>query len=287
MHISKPHLDGGALVLNVLNPTAGLLAGDEIASDVRVDAGARLVLTMPSASRAHRMRNGRAAVKQKFSIAGGSALEIWPELFIPQCDTRYAQTTHVDIRDDGELMFWELLAPGRVASGEAFRYSELVWSTEVRLNERLILRERFALVPGEASVETWRAVFPTGYYASGIIISPLLSATASVWGEIHNLHSATAWVGCSSLTAGGGTIRVLASDSVALRHILHEIRQRLYCALGRPVPALRRIGESPVASEPALHRPTHGLGDLADSRDQIPKFAGQEGLFTIALREFG
>ena len=242
MHISKPHLDGGALVLNVLNPTAGLLSGDEIASDVRVDTGARLVLTTPSANRAHRMQTGRAAVTQRFHVAGGASLETWPELFIPQCKTRYSQTTQVDIRDDGELMFWELLAPGRVASGEAFRYSELDWSTEVRLNERLILRERFALVPGEASVETWRAVFPTGYYASGIIISPLLSATASVWGQIHTLHSPTAWIGCSSLTAGGGTIRVLASDSVELRKVLREVRLRLYSALGRTVPALRRVG---------------------------------------------
>jgi urease accessory protein len=242
MHISKPHLDGGALVLNVLNPTAGLLAGDEITCEVHVKTRARLVLTTPSANRAHRMPTGMAVVKQKFSVDEAAALEIWPEVFIPQRETCYMQSTQVDIRDDGELMFWELLAPGRVASGEVFRYRQLDWSTEIRLNEQLIIRERYRLVPEEASVKSWRAAFPTGYYASGIIISPLLSATAPFWEEIHAMHTASTWVGCSSLAAGGGTIRVLASDSVALRQVLHEIRQRLYCALGRPVPTLRRVG---------------------------------------------
>ena len=30
IHLSKPHLDEGVLVVNVVNPTAGLLAGDRI-----------------------------------------------------------------------------------------------------------------------------------------------------------------------------------------------------------------------------------------------------------------
>src|SRR5215207_8034190 len=34
IHLSKPHLDEGTLVVNVVNPTAGLLAGDRVACRV-------------------------------------------------------------------------------------------------------------------------------------------------------------------------------------------------------------------------------------------------------------
>ena len=44
MHLSKPHHDAETLVLNVVNPTAGLLEGDEIDCRVDVQSGARLLL---------------------------------------------------------------------------------------------------------------------------------------------------------------------------------------------------------------------------------------------------
>ena len=242
MHISKPYTDAGTLVVNIVNPTAGLLSGDHIDCTVRVETGARLLLVTPSANRAHRMKNGRASVDQKYSVAGNAALENWPELFIPQGAASYLQKTRIDVTPGGELMFWELLAPGRVASGEVFQYSDLDWSTHVFLDERLILRERYRLVPGEPSVEVWRAQFPTGYYASGIVIAPSLSGGSPIWRQIHDLHNENAWIGCSELCSGGASIRLLARDSITLRKTLEEIRRLLYAALDRPAPRLRRAG---------------------------------------------
>ena len=47
-HLSKPHEDAGALVVNVVNPTAGIFDGDELELQATVEAGARLVLTAPA-----------------------------------------------------------------------------------------------------------------------------------------------------------------------------------------------------------------------------------------------
>src|SRR5882757_3267815 len=131
MHISKPHLDAETLVVNVINPTAGLLAGDEVKCDITVEAGARLVLTTPSAARSHRMRAGRAVLVQDFRVAAGGFLDVWPELFIPQAGTRYHQRTTAQVEAGGTLLLAEMLAPGRVASGEAFAYEWLRWETDV------------------------------------------------------------------------------------------------------------------------------------------------------------
>ena len=242
MHISKPHLDGNTLVVNVINPTAGLLAGDVIRCDVHVESGARLLLTSPSANRSHRMLTGLAQVEQRFQVAAGAWLENWPELFIPQAGTRYRQETTLRVEPGGTAMLWELLAPGRVASGEAFAFAELEWTTKVFFGERLAARERYRLVPGEPSIESVRQQFPTAYYASGFIFSPTLNDASSVWREIHDLHAADTWVGCSAHVCGGWSIRVLAADSIRLRKAATRIRQMLYAALGEPAPSLRRAG---------------------------------------------
>src|SRR5688572_13830614 len=147
IHISKPHSDGNRLIVNVVNPTAGLLDGDRISIRVSVEPGAQLVLTAPSASRVHRMRDGCAVVEQGFEVAEGGSLECWPELFIPQAGARYRQVTTIDVARGGELLFFESLAPGRVASGERFAYLGLEWFADLRLEGRLIARERYRLGP--------------------------------------------------------------------------------------------------------------------------------------------
>jgi urease accessory protein len=242
MHISKPYLESGVLVVNVINPTAGLLSGDRIESRVVVESGARLLLSTPSASRAHCMPEGWASIQQEYAVQAGASLENWPELLIPQGGARYRQHTTLRVEQGGELMFWELLAPGRVASGEVFKFIELDWRTELYLAHKLVLRERYRLVPGEPNIEAWRSEFPTGYYASAIILNPRLSQESQVWQSIHHLHSEDAWVGCSSFSEHGWTIRVLARNSVALRRTIAAIRTLLYSALGDQVPSVRRAG---------------------------------------------
>ena len=53
MHISKAYWDGVVLLVNVINPTAGIFGGDTICAHVTVESGARVLLTSPSAARFH------------------------------------------------------------------------------------------------------------------------------------------------------------------------------------------------------------------------------------------
>lgn len=241
MHVSKPHHDSDALVVNVVNATAGLLAGDRIECHVEVETGASLLLTSPCASRAHRMYEGSAQMTQRMRVAPGAFLEFWPELFIPQRGTRYTQRTELTIEGSGELLFFESLAPGRVASGEAFAYIELSWMTDIWCDAVLVARERYRLKPDGEAFRALRTAFTESYYASGFVISKRLE-NHPMWQRIHALHAKDSWVGCSRLPSHGWVIKVLAGGSVALRRTLQQIRAELYSALGRPAPSLRRAG---------------------------------------------
>jgi urease accessory protein len=240
VHLSKPHWDGEALLVNLVNPTAGLFAGDHITYDVTAGAGARLVLSSPSAARAHAMTQGEARVEQQFKVASGARLEVWPELFIPQHGSRYRQATRVDIEAGGELLFFEAIAPGRTASGEVFAFERLHWATDIFFEGRLAVRERFTLEPSSQGVAAMRSVFPEAYYASAWIFSPRLNPQSPCWETVRELQSEGVWIGVSPLDAGGWTLKVLAADSIALRHALTTLRAVIYQALGSEAPSLRR-----------------------------------------------
>jgi len=84
-HLSKPYWDAdvGALLVQVVNPTAGILEGDSLTSDITVERNAALLVTTPSASRVFKMKNGSAECRQDFKVAKGGWLEVLPEPLVP------------------------------------------------------------------------------------------------------------------------------------------------------------------------------------------------------------
>ncbi len=238
VHLGKGHQEAGTLVLNVVNPTAGLLDGDRLRIDVDVEQGARLLLTTPSASRVHTMRGGRAEVTQRFCVASGGSLEWWPEMLIPQAGARYAQHTRIELEPNAELIFQETLAPGRVAFGEAFAYEELRWRTDVWQAGHLLVRERFLITPKNGALAALRRRFPTAYYTSIFVVSPALT------GDLRDLASDAAdhWIGTTQAGGGLHVVRIIAADSLALRRSLRDCRAAIYLSLHRTAPDLRRAG---------------------------------------------
>lgn len=240
-HISKPHLDAGTLIVNLANPTAGILAGDRATVHVSVAADAALLLTTPAANRAFRMRDGSAALEQRFEVAAGGRLDVWPEIFIPQAGTRFQQHTEIRADPGAEVLFFEALAPGRVASRETFAYARLRWETDLWIGDRLAARERYTLEPGGPAVQALRAQFPAAYYASCLVVTERLTAGHPCWAALRALHGDDLWIGSSALRHGGWVVKLLAAGSIGLRRGLAVVRRELYAALARPEPALRRV----------------------------------------------
>lgn len=239
VHVGKSFQEGGCCLLHVVNPTAGLLAGDRVEWDVEVREGARLILSGPSASRAHAMNGGRAFFSQNFRVAAGGWLEANPALFIPQRGARYAQRTRIDLAAGAGLMFLESLAPGRVASGEAFAFDSLEWDTGVQWDGKPILRERYTLSPDSPGVRSLRTLWDPGYYASVVVIHPRLSPTQ--FPELSGLPTADGVVaGVSALRQGGAIVKFLARTSPALRQAVERLRVTVYQLSGEELPSLRR-----------------------------------------------
>ena len=238
-HLSKPHGDAGALVVNVVNPTAGIFDGDELELDAKVESGARLVLTAPSANRIYQSRSGKAAMmRQTVRAAPGSFVEFIPEPLIPHAGSVYAQRTELLAEAGAEMLFFEWLSPGRVAGGEVFQYKQLAWRTDVRVGGRLVARERYTLEPSRpATLTALTARFPAAHYLGCFWVTerafPMEAVEALQGGDIY--------LGWSALAHGGWTLKALCADALTTRKLLSSLRGVLYDAMSRTPPRLGRF----------------------------------------------
>ena len=227
-HLSKPYWDAEARVLlvQVVNPTAGILSGDRLESDIAVGKNAALLVTTPSASRVFRMEGAAAECRQHFSVAAGGWLEVMPEPLVPHRGSRYRQVTQVDAEPGAGLFFVDQLQPGRVGHKEAWQWDRLILELEVRLGGELILRERL-----DQSGEELRALAElAGSGPAACFVNALLIAECADEGwrsEVHALHRDGLWAGVSALRRGGWSLRLVAPDSVKLRQGLCDVRKIL------------------------------------------------------------
>ncbi len=240
IHLSKSHRDQGHVVQSIVNPTAGFFDGDHLRVNVEVAAGAKLVLSTPSASRVYRTRSGAPAVNaQEFRVDENASLEWIPEPFIPHSGARYVQRTTLDLHPSASLLFFDWSAPGRVAMGEVFAYRQLRWELDLRVGDKLVARERYDLKPENESLEALRAKFPAAHYLSVYA----KGAMTENWpaDALDALNDENVYLGHGPLPEGVFVIRALCRDSLSARKLLETLRPLLYGAGEMKPPALGRI----------------------------------------------
>jgi urease accessory protein len=229
-HLSKPYWDADAktLLVQVVNPTAGILSGDRLESEISVQPGAALLVTTPSASRVFHMKEGAAECRQRFAVSAGAWLEVMPEPLVPHRKSRYRQITSVEVAGGGEMFFVEQLMPGRVAHGEAWTWDRLRLELEIKLDGRLVLRERFDQQGDELrALAELAGSGAAACFANAVLICKSEAGDPPWRAAISALHGEGIWVGVSALVKGGWSIKLIANDSVRLRAALRAMRKIL------------------------------------------------------------
>jgi len=240
-HLTKTYWDGHALLVQCVNCTAGVFAGDRLGIDVRIEPGARVLLTSPSAHRIHTMPEGEAVMIQRFTVGDGAWLEVMPELFIPQAGCRYRQSTRIDLAESAGLFFVETLTPGRVARGEIFAFDRVEWTTDIYRAGRRLVRERYSLKPGDASLWSLRKRFPAAYYASCFVSADAAALSPEVLAGLESITDDRSVVGVTSPAAGFWVVKVMAADSLALKAALRRIRAHIQVCLPGLLASARKL----------------------------------------------
>lgn len=249
-HISKPYWDAEAraLLVQVVNPTAGILAGDRLESRIVVDHDAALLVTTPSASRVFRMRDGAAECRQHFGVGAGGWLEVMPEPLVPHRGSRYLQITTVEVEAGGMLLFVDQLMPGRIGHDEIWAWDRLQLQLHVVASGELLLRERLDQRGEELrEMAALCGSGPQACFANAILITPAatgstLDQASPPWRDaISRLHSPECWVGVSALRHSGWSIKLIARGPIALRAAVGQLRGILAAYFPRVRCATRKL----------------------------------------------
>lgn len=232
-HLSKSYWDADTrtLLTQVVNPTAGILSGDRLESEVVAESGAALLLTTPSASRVFRMRSGQARSLQTFRVEDGAWLEVLPEPLVPHRGSVFHQRTVLDVEPGGAALYADLLFPGRIAHGEVWGWDRLVLELEVRRGPALCLRERLDQAGGDLlALAKLAGCGEAACFGNAVFIErEVVKEPNPEWRRnLHALQKSGTWVGASQLRNGAGwSIKLVTPDPVALRATLAEIRRLL------------------------------------------------------------
>ena len=143
-------------------------------------------------------------------------LEYVPDPIIPFAGVRFSQKTKIDLAKGAGLFWWEILAPGREASGEIFEYERVEMKTNLSAQGRLIGAERVRLEPQRQNLAALARLGPYRYWATfhickvGLEPSAWLRAeqTLREATEAHSRRSEALW-GISTLISDGLVIRGL------------------------------------------------------------------------------
>ena len=165
-------LSGSKSLVHLHNVSGGVLAGDRLALDVEVQSGTAAQITTTGATRLYRHRAGAGDSEQRtrFQLGDGAQLQYLPDTVIPYAGSRHVQRTEFRMGRGSTLFWWEVLAAGRVASGERFAFDRLGIHSEVCTESRPILREDFLLEPGEKDLSAPVRMLDYSYVASLCII---------------------------------------------------------------------------------------------------------------------
>ncbi|MBF1259212.1 MAG: urease accessory protein UreD [Lautropia mirabilis] len=234
MLVQRPFYPEGEAVCHVylLHPPGGVVGGDILQLDVRVESSAHTLITMPGATKFYRSAGPQATLGQHFSLDDGARLEWLPQDTILFPGARARTETRFDLHGSARLTGWETLCLGRPVMHEAFDRGELVSRFAVYRDGQPLLHEHLRIQGG---------------HLAKLAGQPLLSTLVFTPADENLLAQARALLqeSAASLPLAGATllgdllvVRLLGGDNERIQ----RLQQQLWAALR---PAVMGLDPSP------------------------------------------
>ncbi|HEV2335808.1 MAG TPA: urease accessory protein UreD [Stellaceae bacterium] len=249
MRVLFPAPEAGDPTLAVLVTTAGgLVAGDRIRLDVRLDSGARAHLTASAAEKIYRSTGATTEIAQDLSLDEGAWLEYLPPETILFDGARLRRHTSVALAPDAGFLGGGILVFGRRARGEGFshgllhdewqvtRGGALQWGDALHLDD--------ATSGNLAAIMADPACFDAAAACATLILAPPEGDPGGFIAGARALQQQSPSPGLrAGVTAVGGLLlaRWLGPDAQALRRAFADLACHLRAAaIGLP-PRLPRL----------------------------------------------
>jgi len=170
--------DSGCAYTWLVNPSGGLVGGDQVSVEMQLHAGTHVLMTSPSANRVYRSLSKPAVQEVRLSVGPNARLEWLPEVTIPFAGSRFRQSIHVDLAAGATMVLWDAMASGRVATQERWAFASIENEICINISRGESLVERYRVVPDQLP-ESVGLVGSWDYVASLFVIGDAVDA--DVW----------------------------------------------------------------------------------------------------------
>ena len=247
LQIMRPYYldDTGTAYIYLLSPGGGVVGGDRYAITMTLETGARACMTTASATKLYASPDSMARQRFEIILQAGTVFEYLPEQIIPYARSAFHQDMTVRLGKGALAVLAEIVAPGRLASGEAFAYYDYSSGLSmVDAQGRLLLRERTRLQP-----PNWDGGSGLGllegfsYLGTLYVLSESCGAPGALADDLHGLvaNRRRCIGGATALEWGGVVVRLLAEDHATVSRALHAVWDRARrCLLGYPAVRWRK-----------------------------------------------
>jgi urease accessory protein len=125
--LQRLYPEGDAVCHHVLvHPPGGIVGGDELVLDARLDAGTHALLTTPGATRFYRTAGPQARQQVRASVAEGARLEWLPLETIAYRGCDAENQLHFELAPGAQMFGWDVLALGLPAAHQAFTHGRFL-----------------------------------------------------------------------------------------------------------------------------------------------------------------
>ncbi|MDC8450639.1 MAG: urease accessory protein UreD [Nitrospira sp.] len=175
--------DTGAAYTLLVNPSGGLVGGDQLSIDMSLDRDAHVLISSPSANRVYRSESKVSQQHINITVGPGAILEWVPEHTIPFAGSRFRQILHATLAPGATLLLWDAVASGRIAREERWAFTDLENEIRITTASGRSLLERYVINPATdlgriGLAEEWN------YVASFYVVNDALAS--EVWSRLES-----------------------------------------------------------------------------------------------------
>jgi urease accessory protein len=153
----------------IVHPPGGIAGGDRLDISASVGPGAWAQLTSPGAAKWYRAA-GPAYQQLRLRVEAGATLEWLPQETIVYSAAQAELHSDIELLGDARLLYWDMVALGRPASGERFDAGHFQAQLNIRRDGQLLWHERQRIEGGDGLLDS-----PIGLAGQPVFATLLIS----------------------------------------------------------------------------------------------------------------
>jgi urease accessory protein len=214
----------------IVHPPGGIVAGDELTTEVRVDSAAHGVVTTPGAQKWYRSASTGARACTTLTLDAASSLEWLPQESIIFNGANAQQDLTIRLTSESKLFAWEMVCFGRSAREERFEQGRFRQTIAIERDGAPLWQEHTRLEGGDALLHS-----PIGWGGHTVTATAWIARNAASGGSndeglltaIREAIATASLAAASNPAPGFFVVKAIGDDAESVRELLISIWSRI------------------------------------------------------------